>query len=111
MKSKSALRQIDELKIPEGFYVEPYTPKIGRITSASLGKELSIAKLHLNADATITGKDSMGNDFSGMACNKGQLPFPVTEISSTGGVSCYILHDGVVYRTLTEDMTAPLYER
>lgn len=112
MKSKAALRQIDALKIPEGFYVEPYTPKVGRITSASLGgKELAIAKLHINAEATITGKDSMGNDFSAIACNKGELFFPVSEVSSTGGVTCFIIHDGVLYRTVTEDMTAPVYER
>lgn len=112
MKSKAGLRQMDALKIPEGFYVESYTPKIGRITSSALSnRHLLLAKLHINADATITGKDAMGNDFSGMACSKGEVPFLLSEVSSTGGVACFIIHDGVLHRTISEDMTAPLYER
>ena len=109
MKSKSSIRQQDALAIPEGYYVEPYTPQSGRIISPSIGKPLLIAKVHLNADATINGKDSQGNVITGMACSKGQIPFLLTELSSTGGISCYIIHDGKIYTTSQEDFTSPIY--
>lgn len=108
MKAKSILnRQHDSFKIPEGFYVEPYTPRVGRIISPSLNKELAYAKIKMAEDGTITYVDVAGNLNTDDTLSKGTHPFLVREIRACD-VAVSIVHDGVL-APIEQTMTGPIY--
>jgi len=112
MKSQSRLKQHDSIQIPEGFYVEPYTPTVGGIISPALNKQLAYVKLWLNGDASgCSLRDAKGNAVTGINLKAGPCPFLVSEISSTGGITCYIIHDGVLAAVSVDDYTNGIYSQ
>jgi len=108
MKSSNPKRNQDSVLIAEGKYTEPCNVGIGRQYSESLEYDLAYFKLHVNADATITYKDAAGNLVEGMAVNKGPVPYLMSEIHDTGGVTCFIIHNGAKAGVDIE-MTSPVY--
>lgn len=94
MLSKSAKRQHDSIAIPEGLYIEPYTPVAGPIISPSLNQVVAYVKIHATDEGTITGKDSRGNLISDFPIAKGSNVYLFSEIHSASTV-IWIIHDGV----------------
>jgi len=107
LKSKAPIRDHDEVKIPNGKYVELYSPAAGPIASPSLlmpdgttKRKLQPVRFILSADANVTFKDGSGNAVSAMPLKGGvEYKFLASEISvvSTGNV--YIIHDGEIDQT------------
>lgn len=95
MESKSRKRQQDSIAIPEGSFIEPYTPTPGPIISPCLQLPLAYAKVHMSEEGTITGKDRKGNTVTDLPLGKGQCPYLFSEISSAS-VSLWIVHEGVI---------------
>lgn len=91
MKSKSLRRGLDSLIIPDG----------GHISAGQLSPDrqdfkngkLQYFKIHVNADAIISGKDIYGNAFVNMAVSKGKVPYPLSIISACDQ-TFFIIHDG-----------------
>jgi hypothetical protein len=97
MKANSITREPNELKVPEGFYVEPYTPIAGRIKSPSLNKFLQYAKFILSADANVTFRDHAGNLNTAMALKAGPQIFLASEITAVSAGTVTIVHDGLIW--------------
>lgn len=96
MKSKNPTRDQDQLIIPEGYYVEPYTPATGQIVSSALSKKLKYAKMVLSEDANVTFKSAKGNQVTAFPLSKGPQSFLVSEISVVSAGSVLIVHDGII---------------
>ncbi len=107
MRARGIINRGETLKIPEGSFTEPYTPRTGRIISPSLNKELAYAKIKMSADGTITYVDYAGNLTVNDTLSKGTHPFLVREIRACD-VTVSIVHDGAL-APVQEDMTSPLY--
>lgn len=89
-----------------GAFQEPYTPTIGRITSASLASsnqgvapKLECAKFILSASANVTFVDYAGNVVSTFALPQGLYNFPVKEIRVVSSGTVLIVHDGLLAQT------------
>lgn len=108
MQTNPYKREHDALFVPEGFFTEPYTPAVGRVTSPSLGKKIQYCKMILSADANVTYRDYAGNLVSAFPFKAGPQPFLVSEISVVSTGSVLIVHDGVIYvdDSSVRDMTA-----
>lgn len=109
MKSLQPKRANDSVIIPDGSYIEPGTVKAGAYTSVVLGYELAYFKIHVNADATITFKDKMGNIVLNMNVTKGKVDYPMSEISACSQ-TFFIVHDGV-QSAQSQEMTSHIYPR
>lgn len=96
MKSQTPNRQHDSLIVPEGFYVETYTPAAGKIKSPLLNKYLKYAKIILSEDANVTFKSTYGNSISAFPLAKGSHPFLVSEVSVVSAGTVLIIHDGIL---------------
>lgn len=98
-----------KIAIPEGHYVEQCTPGAGKQRSQVCKYDLAYFKLWLNAGATINFRDASGNAVNGLVvAAAGEVPFLMSEITSTGGVQSYIVHDGL-RAVVTKDMTSKIY--
>lgn len=108
MKAKRILhKQHDTLRIPEGAFTEPYTPRTGRIISPALNKELAFAKMMFYADAVVTYVDYAGNLITDATFPKGTAAPLVREIRACD-VTVAIVHDGVLAPSEIT-MTGPIY--
>ena len=103
MNANPLSREHDALKVPEGFFQEPYTPVAGRVLSPSLNKRLQYCKFYLSADANVTWKDYAGNQITTFALKAGYQPFIVSEIIAVSAGTVLIIHDGIVW---TQDVSA-----
>jgi len=109
MKSLQPKRANDSVIIPDGSYIEPGIVNANKQVSASLGYELAYFKIHVNADAIISGKDKHGNAFANMSVAKGRVPYPLSIISACDQ-TFFIIHDGAQSDS-SQHMTSGVYPR
>lgn len=96
MIMKSNYEALDTFKLPEGAFVELYTPAAGRIRSVELGNvPLQFAKMILGASGSVTFKGYQNSGLVTFTLPAGPQPFLVCEITASA-VPVLIVHDGRV---------------
>ena len=110
MKSKHPVRDHDEVKIPNGLFVEPYSVVAGQVTSPTLlmpdgttKRKLRYVRILLTQAANVTFKDGKGNQVTALPLLASvEYRFLVTEITVVSAGAVYIIHDGEI--DLTQDL-------